>query len=403
MLEDYVPFTMWQTSDASLAATLQTARQSFKHELLVDNFAGTPIFQQHGSDDDNVPAYHSRLMHELISQHGWSSQYNELPGKGHWFDGALTTDPLTEFYHCHAGEPNARDILPEAFSMVIPPSGDMGSRAGIIVDQLQSPDRFGRLRITRDVDRSTWAIHTRNIRRFHFDSSAIRSTRPLGVSIDGSNRIFPVQDDATWYIRGEEGEWTISHDTTWRNISNRRGRQLGPNAILRTVGPFVVTTVPQDSQDAKGVALQICQNVFQYFAADCSLYPMTAAEESGNIISVVLRGSLEASALDTYPLRVEEGCLLIDTQRARQKYNFEDGLGAIFLRPLEGERLELVVWGFDKTGLQQAARLIPMLTGVGQPDFVVVSSRCAWDGQGGVYAAGFFDHSWQISSGSYIS
>lgn len=393
---------MWRNADASLAAVLQIARQSFKHELLVDNFAGTPILQQHGSDDDNVPAYHSRLMHELISQHEWSSQYNELPGKGHWFDGALTTDPLTEFYHQNAIS-DADDTLPEEFSMVIPPSGDMGSRGGIVVDQLQSPDRSGRFEVIRDTNGNTWNIDTRNIRRFHFDLSAIRSEPPLEISIDNSYRNFPVRGGTAWYIRGEEGEWAMSHDVTWRNMSNRRGRQLGPNAILRTVGPLVVTTVPQDSQDVEEVALQICQNLFQYFAADCSLYPMIASGETENIISVVLGDDLEASALDTYPLRVEEGYFVLDTQRTRQKYQFEAGMGAIFLRPLEGERLELVVWGCDEAGLQQAARLIPMLTGVGQPDFVVVSSLCAWDGQGGVYAAGFFDHSWQISSGSYIS
>ena len=75
----------------------------------------------------------------------------------------------------------------------------------------------------------------------------------------------------------------------------------------------------------------------------------------------------------------------------------------MFLRPLEAQRLELVVWGFDLDGLEQAARLVPTLTGVGQPDFIVLSPQCRWKGYGAVYAAGFFDWSWQISLGSYIS
>lgn len=77
-------------------------------------------------------------------------------------------------------------------------------------------------------------------------------------------------------------------------------------------------------------------------------------------------------------------------------------MGVIFLRPLEDEKLELVVWGSDIEGLEQAARLVPTLTGVGQPDFLVLSESCRWKGHAGLYAACFFDHSWRISPGSYI-
>lgn len=84
-------------------------------------------------------------------------------------------------------------------------------------------------------------------------------------------------------------------------------------------------------------------------------------------------------------------------------FPFESGMGAIFLRPLLGERLELVVWGLDKQGLRLAARLIPMLTGVGQPDFVVVRKRCAWEGAAGVLAIGLFDNFWEVSEASFIS
>ena len=61
-----------------------------------------------------------------------------------------------------------------------------------------------------------------------------------------------------------------------------------------------------------------------------------------------------------------------------------------------------MVWGVDLVGLEQAARLVPALTGVGQPDFVVMSAECRLLGHAGVYAAGFFDYSWQISESSYI-
>lgn len=92
-----------------------------------------------------------------------------------------------------------------------------------------------------------------------------------------------------------------------------------------------------------------------------------------------------------------------DASDLLRKYPFEEGLGAAFLRPLPDERLELVIWGYDDAGLRQAARLVPMLTGVGQPDFVVVSQRCRWKGADGVLAMGFFDHAWEISKASFFT
>lgn len=42
--------------------------------------------------------------------------------------------------------------------------------------------------------------------------------------------------------------------------------------------------------------------------------------------------------------------------------------------------MKLMVWGGDLAGLRHAASLAPTLTGSGQPDFVVVSDRCRWNG-----------------------
>lgn len=82
---------MWQDSEPLIASILERSRSRFKHGLLLSNLAGIPVFQQHGSDDDNVGVYHSRLMHELLGQTRWPSEYDELLGKGHWFEGVLAT------------------------------------------------------------------------------------------------------------------------------------------------------------------------------------------------------------------------------------------------------------------------------------------------------------------------
>lgn len=60
-------------------------------------------------------------------------------------------------------------------------------------------------------------------------------------------------------------------------------------------------------------------------------------------------------------------------------YEYQKGMGVIFLRHNHAGGLDLVVWGAELSGLQSAAaRLIRMLTGIGQPGFTIVGNSCAW-------------------------
>ena len=187
-------------------------------------------------------------------------------------------------------------------------------------------------------------------------------------------------------------------------MEQRHGAQLGPlDSILRSVGRFVIRM----SDPVSDVALQIARNLFQYFAADSEIIDINAAvgSQSGNVISVTLGSDSSVLGSRSEPIGLDSDGRLYIRRREGTKavFPFEVGMGAIFLRPLLYERLELVVWGFDKQGLRQAARLVPMLTGVGQPDFVIVSNRCLSEGVAGVLAMGSFDNFWKVSEASFIS
>lgn len=445
-ISDYVPFTMWHDGQAAIASVIQTARQSFKHELLVENFAGIPILQQHGSADNNVPAYHSRLLHQLILENGLHSEYYELPGKGHWFDGVLTTPPLLDFYSLHTSNTSAyNNLLPEKFSFSTPNSGDMGSRGGIMVDQLSSPDKYGHMQVMREGGGRQWRLKTRYVHRFHLLPSRMRGIAyPTDIVVvdedDGSETPFraPAADTAysTWFVKDEAtGKWTVSTDNSWQDdIWQRYGRQNGAmDAIFHSMGRFTIricSPASSGEEQLMNVALQISRNLLQYFAADSQILPpqttcnsddndnrMIEEEEelrgSGNLITVAIGNDLPPpplSPLDLFPIHIAHNHLTIQTAASNRhpsrtttkSYPFVPDLGAIFLRPRSSQRLELVVWGADVGGLQQASRLVPLLTGVGQPDFVVLSEQCRWQGFAGVHAAGFFDFRWQVSSGSYV-
>ena len=188
-------------------------------------------------------------------------------------------------------------------------------------------------------------------------------------------------------------------------LQERRGRQLGAmNAIFNSRGRF---TVLDQGDDTRDISVQITRNLFQYFAADSMIVDQNveASAGSGNVIRVALGSRPNLPELHGYPISIEHG-MGISVRDAFGKsflHSFDKGLGAVFLRPMPEEGLELVIWGVDEMGLRQAARLVPMLTGVGQADFVILSKKCLLTGAQGALAMGFFDHLWNVTRASYLT
>jgi dienelactone hydrolase len=405
-IQTYVPYSMWRQALPSLTAIVHQAMSSFRHELLTANMAGIPIIVQHGSSDENVPPYHSRLMNSLLGEIGADVNYVELPNHGHWFEGAMATSALQKFYRQHLTILADANLPPITFSAVFPSTDDMGCRWGIAVDQLESPDFFGRI----DVSRSgkTWWLSTTNIHRLHFDFASSQIDPPNAILLDGSEVAWVDGSDprpTTSFVKSTDGPWEAETDGKWKALQQRHGRQRGVlDAIMRTLGSFKIMIYSNNTLD---VALQISRNLYQYYHADSSIINCSSrdANQTGNLISLAVGTDLPAGELETFPINIlPTGIEIRRSHRSPiQVIPHEAGLGAIFLRPLGNEQLELVVWGSDQSGLRQVARLVPTLTGVGQADFIILSKRAAWQGHAGAIAMGFFDFEWQISEGSYIS
>ena len=179
---------------------------------------------------------------------------------------------------------------------------------------------------------------------------------------------------------------------------------MGPlDSIMRNSDRFVIQIM---SPDCDTTALQISRNLFQYFSADTEIVRLdTGDQRNSNIISV-------GKGEDAFWINQKQQAIKVAASRSvsldkydgtRSVYQFEEGLGMIFLSPLSNGGLELIIWGLDDSGLRQAARLMPMLTGVGQAEFILVKKDCGWVGAGAVLAMGSFNTSWKVSEGSFIT
>ena len=420
-IPQYVPYQFWRPMEPKRWAVVDAALNSWRLELMIENAKNIPIQQQHGSKDDNVPVYHSRLMYHLLGEIGSVSNFTELPGSGHWFNGVMTTDNLKSFYES-ALENSAGNVEEDIFTLIVGNPADTGSKNGFKVLHLKDPGLFGRLRVEFERDALIMRIKTENILDFAVDSGRFGTLKQL--SIDGQT--FNLANVATlgltdpitfWQQRDDRIEECLALEKCWRCSLQqkspsflRTGRQLGGvDAILRTRGSFVINyTEPK----AFNVALQISRNLHTYFYADSEIIgtlPALIPPRSGNRITVAMGTTVpECRNPRPFAIRFSSAAPRRLSVRNHQGYWHqivaeEGSLGAIWVQPLSDERLELVVWGEDEEGLAQAARLVPTITGVGVPDFVILDGKAKYRGADGVLAMGFFDSWWNVTNASYIS
>lgn len=363
----------------------------------MSNAQGIPIQQQHGEIDDNVPAYNSRLLSQQLFLSGTNSNYNEVAGQNHWWDAVMTTPELVQFYH---KQTQSNDTIPRKlpeFEFVVGDPGDMGSKGGIKVLLLDDPGQYGRVTVKGHI------ITTSNILSLEFDP-AIWETKAL--AIDGSAITIKKKNHVASVSRHGRG-WSIaiSNDSS----QGRRGRQLGSmTAILRTQGPFVIRHPGSTSTATAHLALQVSRNLHQYFQADANIVlsnSTSATHSTGNVIIFAIGDDVPQGVYSDFPILPSASGVSVHDSKGNQHAYGKNGepVGAIYLRPLQDERLELVIWGSDENALAQAARLVPMVTGVGQPDFVVIGERAKWKGVDGALAMGFFDSEWRVTASSVVS
>lgn len=176
------------------------------------------------------------------------------------------------------------------------------------------------------------------------------------------------------------------------------------DAVLRTQSTLQIVRTARTSAIDR-IALQISRNFCQYFGADTEIVDRSDnhVPNYSNTVRVAIGLDVPDSPSHHFPIRIiRPGVIIVrGSDGLSRTYTSTRGLGAIFLQPLKNEQVELVVWGADEDGLDLAARLVPMLTGVGQADFVVADKSMLQGGAGEVLAMGYFDHQWNTTGDSY--
>ena len=211
--------------DPRRTAIVSASLNSYRHEMLMANARGIPVLQQHGEKDDNVPAYNSRLLSQLLFQEGTSSNYYELPSAGHWFDEVMTTSQLKSFYREQTAKNETLSRNATTFDIVVADPGDMGSKGGIRVLQLEDPGQYGRVHVTYQAATKAYVIKTSNVLSLELNHRFAGSGDGK-VAIDGTNiDVVPSGNgegavelsrgakDSLWKVSGKTAVHLICPDT----------------------------------------------------------------------------------------------------------------------------------------------------------------------------------------------
>ncbi|KAL9938488.1 hypothetical protein V8E36_003111 [Tilletia maclaganii] len=458
-LSDYVDFN-WhvgrQYVDPALSGILRTSLASFENDLFANNLAGIPLLVKFGEEDTNVPTWHSRSMSALVA--GWNrySIANEsiaqgllnisaVPGRPHWWDETFLEDDVNTFLK------DSPDRVPHSslrkMQLTVTDPSESGPMGMWRITRVEIPGRLARLIVSQPIP-NFFLVDAVNVGTISLTTADIlKSARGQGeaelqMSIQGTRLSLNVMAERARagnrteiFIKRSGGDkWTEVIDMD----PDRWSRPMGPLIrALTSLGPLQLVLPTNCSNQVCGryrsVAQRFAHDIFLYGRIDARLLLDsdvidTAAADSpsaGSAARHLIPGSLDSSTVVMFggpdenllaahmaseqPLPVYIDGKLVRARSSDDAFFASPCLAFTTLGPhplrSSTRSLSMTVWGNDLCGIETAARVLPVRTGAQVPEWIVIDGgTSAWQGAGGVLAAGWYSADWGFSASmSFLS
>ncbi|WWC89334.1 uncharacterized protein L201_004255 [Kwoniella dendrophila CBS 6074] len=405
-IQDYVPYTELTSrhfADPALMGILSSSLTPYNNDLYLSNLVGIPILVVHGDKDDNVPVRHSRTYHSILSswagkQNDNNVKYVEIPEKGHWWDDIIRSEEVIEFIQNIPEKKSWDEQRKEGFTLTTANPQESGGRAGIRIIELDIPGKLARL----DVNARQWKdtkdpaipldLRGTNIKRIELKSR-------LTPEEDHTKQLFP----------------RTNYGDQW--IENYLSLPLpGPITPPRAYGPLIrilssthpITIISPNSTRTLNIAKRIAHDLYVYQRLDSEIIDdqeglLRVASETLGVGNLVIIGRPEDNLFSDWMIKQSTLPLKFPTKGVmllKDKVIYDRGAGIITLypHPLSSTALAILIAGNDDLGLDLAARLFPIRTGVPIPDWAIIGPQARWKGAGGFIGAGFWNGEWDWSS-----
>ncbi|CAD6906247.1 unnamed protein product [Tilletia controversa] len=443
-----------QHTDPILNGILRSSLSPFENDLCASNLAGIPLLVKYGEKDTNVPTWHSRSMASLVT--AWNQyslvrpsdfrdlvQVVEAATKGHWW-GDIFLEWDVEHFIRHRSRPDSqegwkrpkRDFKKMQLSLTDP--AETGSMGIWRVTRVLIPGRLARLTVSQSTP-NFYVLNGINVGTISLEMREAEEIISEGCTgqdvrfhIGGTN--FSLTDLVRHAAAENRSSISICRDNgTWRTLidtdPNRWSRPMGPMIrALVSSGPLQIVLPSLCTEKIcaryRSVGRRFAHDIFLYgrlesrFVLDTDVISSSVATqaniEPGSLDSanVIVLGGPEDNLLAKYMNSSQPRPLQIDRDLVRLEDGtpyFSSCLAFVSLAPhplFAAKRgLALTAWGNDLCGIETAAKLLPVRTGAQVPEWVVVDGhRSAWQGAGGVLAAGWYNANWTFSeSMSFVS
>eukprot|EP01119_Soliformovum_irregulare_P000412 TRINITY_DN10284_c0_g2_i1.p2 TRINITY_DN10284_c0_g2~~TRINITY_DN10284_c0_g2_i1.p2 ORF type:complete len:818 (+),score=238.26 TRINITY_DN10284_c0_g2_i1:2873-5326(+) len=402
-IEKYVPFYLHlgtSHADPILRGILESSIVEYDSDLYAGNLVGIPVMARYGSDDHNVPPWNSRRNSRVIdelSRNVTSVIVSEAPGEPHWWDSAMNAPIIKNFYQNYLV--NTLPNFPREFVAVSSNPGTCGSRGSVKIVQVEIPGRLARVHVVQEG--STWKLKTENTRRFGFE----QDSRGPKKSVVIDDQILPLVNLPDSHYCKVELKWEICR--SWEQ-GERRIEQLGPAFHVMSDKFAIVYGSLRDREIYLKSAVDLANAWFLYANGNVSVisdeeYLQNFQDWNGNIILMGDPSSNSASAKlsGEFPVKFDQDgrSFRID----RKFYNASRDLGLLFVGKLGPTTTLLSLSGTTPENFELARMSVPIFSGMEVPDFMVMTPEMKWKGAGGILAAGYWDHKWQLSrESSYL-
>ncbi|TFK46034.1 hypothetical protein OE88DRAFT_1729383 [Heliocybe sulcata] len=399
----YVPLTQSRSAhfiDPALRAILETSLTPDDNDLFLSNLADTPVLAVHGGLDDNVPVWHSREYISVLKT--WNPDANaslkEDPGMPHWYPSVLANEDVQAFLDRAISAIPSPKLNSYALTVAIP--AESGSYHGWRIESLLSPGRLARLAVTEH--ETSIEVRTTNVGIFTIDRHRLHARR---LVVDGMSLPLPADKGGNVRIAvNKSPQRSIVASDSARSSIQPSGRM---SIALSSRGPFLLVIPDATSGRPLSVATRLAHALNLYHKLDAEIITddemMDRAErDTIDAVNLVVIGDVSMDFIKWYmgrrdtPFAIENGSL-----RLQGRPFIQGSRGAIFLQPNPSHPNSNVVFllANDDEGLERAARLFPIRTGVTVPDWLVIGTLADSRGAAGLHGAGLWDQHWKWNEG----
>lgn len=392
------------TNEDPVISMLRRAANASDTLSLKQNLLRYGIYVLHGDADDNVPVTEARHMREVLGTMHPNFAYYERPGAGHWWgDECMDWPPLMEFLRRIRRTPADKAARVDFVTMSPSISADCD---WISIVQQQESMKPSEVHLSIDRKKGLVEGTTGNVRRIKIDWKAAYGSaadRPgkLMIKLDDSPAVECTNSDEIELIR-EKKHWHAAGSRTNDEKSPLRG---GPfktafdhNAIL------VVGTHGTPAESAWAMNKARFDAEMFWYQGNGRLEIVTDDEfdaQSTSDRSVIIYGNSATNAawgklrLGDSPYEVNERSIRVGDRTLKG-----DNLSLLAIYPRPGSNVASVgiIAGTGLAGCRTLDRLPIFLSGVGIPDWVVMSSSLSSQGAEGILGAGFLGPTWQYDA-----